>query len=181
MGAGIEKAEVKWSIGCSRMSDSLWTHGLEPARLLCPWDSPGKNTGVRSHSLPQGIFSTQGLNLGLLHCGQILYCLSHWGSPGKGMLYTKNFQERNQRFLKVLGILESVAYKVLFSNREIWGPGKLRDLLQVLEGIKWWWSQSQKPHLPSSSLVCFPWYHNTPMKKISSFLLIFMAGETIQR
>ena len=28
------------------MSDSLWPHGLEPTRLLCPWDSPGKNTGV---------------------------------------------------------------------------------------------------------------------------------------
>ena len=35
-------------------------------RLLCPWNSPGKNTGVGSHSLLQEIFSTQGLNLGCL-------------------------------------------------------------------------------------------------------------------
>ena len=44
-------------------------------------DFPGKNTGVGCHSLLQGIFPTQGSNLGLLHCGQILYCLSHQGSP----------------------------------------------------------------------------------------------------
>ena len=48
--------------------------------LLCPWDFPGKNTGVGCHFLLQGIFLTQGLNLGLLHCGQILCCLSHQGS-----------------------------------------------------------------------------------------------------
>ena len=59
------------------MSDSLQPHGLQPVRLLCPWDSPGKNTGVGSHSFLQGIFLTQGLNLGLLHCRQILYHLSH--------------------------------------------------------------------------------------------------------
>jgi len=43
------------------------------ARLLCPWDSPGKNTGVGYHSLLQGIFPTQESNPGLLHCSQILY------------------------------------------------------------------------------------------------------------
>ena len=44
------------------------------------WDSPGKNTGVGSHILLQGIFPTQGSNPGLLHCRQILYHLSHLGS-----------------------------------------------------------------------------------------------------
>ena len=42
-------------------------------------DSPGKSTGVSCHSLLQGIFLTQGSNLGLLHCRQILYHLSHQG------------------------------------------------------------------------------------------------------
>ena len=37
-------------------------------RFLCPWNSPGKNTGVGCHSLLQGIFLTQGLNPGFLHC-----------------------------------------------------------------------------------------------------------------
>ena len=40
----------------SVMSNSLWPHGLQSARLLCSWDSPGKNTGVGSHFLLQGIF-----------------------------------------------------------------------------------------------------------------------------
>ena len=44
-------------------------------------DSPGKNTGVGFHVLLQGIFPTQGSNLGLLHCRQILYHPSHQGSP----------------------------------------------------------------------------------------------------
>ena len=46
-----------------------------PARLLCPWDSPGKTTGVGGHALLQGIFPTQGLSLGLLRCRQTPYCL----------------------------------------------------------------------------------------------------------
>ena len=63
------------------MSDSLRPHGLQPTRLLRPWDFPGKGTGVGCHSLLQEIFPTQGLNLGLLHCRQTLYHLSHQGSP----------------------------------------------------------------------------------------------------
>ena len=46
----------------------MWT---VPARLLCLWDSAGKNTGGGCHALLQGIFLTQGLNLCLL-------CLLHW-------------------------------------------------------------------------------------------------------
>ena len=46
-------------------------------QVLCPWNSPGKNTGVGCHSLLQGIFPTQGLNPGLLHCRRILYHLHH--------------------------------------------------------------------------------------------------------
>ena len=65
----------------SVVSDSVPPHGLWPAKLLCPWNSPGKNTGVGCHSLLQGIFPTQGSNPCLLHCRQILYCLSHQGSP----------------------------------------------------------------------------------------------------
>ena len=63
------------SVSCSVVSDSLWTPmdcSLLGPRLLCPWNSPGKNTGVGCHSLLQGIFPTQGRNLGLLHCRQIL-------------------------------------------------------------------------------------------------------------
>ena len=44
----------------------LTPHGLQPARLLCPWDFPGKNTGEGCHFLLQGIFPILGLNLCLL-------------------------------------------------------------------------------------------------------------------
>ena len=62
---------------CLVVSNSLRPHGPQSARLLCPWDTPGKNIAVGCHALPQGIFPTQRLNPGLLHCRQILYCLSH--------------------------------------------------------------------------------------------------------
>ena len=68
-------------VSYSVMSDSLLPHGLWPARLLCPWNVPGKNIGVDCHFLLQGIFPTQRLNLGLPHCRQILYYLSHQGTP----------------------------------------------------------------------------------------------------
>ena len=55
---------------------SLRAHGLWPARLLCPQDPPGKNPGVGCHSLLQGIFQTQGLNLGLSQPRQSLHHLS---------------------------------------------------------------------------------------------------------
>ena len=53
------------------MSDSLRRCGLWPTRLLCLWDSPGKNTGVGCHALLQGIFLTQGSNVSR-------FCLLHW-------------------------------------------------------------------------------------------------------
>ena len=60
----------------SAVSDSLQPHGV-----YSPWNSPGQNTGVGSLSLLQRIFPTQELDPGLPHCGQILYQLSHQGSP----------------------------------------------------------------------------------------------------
>ena len=64
------------SVSFSVVSNSLRPHGLYPARLLCPWDSLGKNTGVDYHSPPQRIFATQGLNPDLLHCKWILHRLT---------------------------------------------------------------------------------------------------------
>ena len=65
------------------VADSLQPQGLQAARLPCPWSYPGKKTGVGYHSLLQGIFPTQGSNLGLLHCRKILYHLNHLESPIK--------------------------------------------------------------------------------------------------
>ena len=72
---------------CQLLHPTLRPHGLLPTRLLCPWDSPGKNTGMGGHSLLQGIFLTQGLSPGLLKHRQILYRLSHQG----GQLFVVGF------------------------------------------------------------------------------------------
>ena len=53
---------------CSVVSDSLRPQERQPARLLYPWDFPGKNIGVGCHFLVPEIFQTQGSNLHLLHC-----------------------------------------------------------------------------------------------------------------
>ena len=68
----------------SVMFNSLWPCGLQPVRLLCPWNSPGKNTGVGCHFLLQGIFLTQGSNpdlLCLLHGEVDSLTVWHLGSP----------------------------------------------------------------------------------------------------
>ena len=72
----------------SVMFDSLWSHGLYTVRLLCAWNSPGKGTGVNCHFLLKVIVPTQELNLGPLHCRQVLYHLSHQRSSleSKGII-----------------------------------------------------------------------------------------------
>ena len=62
-------------------SHSVVSNSLRPHGLYSPWNSLGQNTGVGSLSLHQGIFPTQELNSGLPHRRQILYQLSHKGSP----------------------------------------------------------------------------------------------------
>ena len=79
-----ERVKVKAAQLCSTLCDPMDCSLL---RLLCPWNSPGKNTGVGGHSLLQGIFPTQGLNPGLPHCKWILYQLSHQGSPNMAWTY----------------------------------------------------------------------------------------------
>ena len=69
---------------CSVVSNSLWAHGLKSIRLLCPWDSPGKNIGVGCHLLLQGIFPTQDwTHVFCVFCigRQILYHSTTWKAP----------------------------------------------------------------------------------------------------
>ena len=70
---------------------TLQFHRLQPTRLLCPWDFPGKNPAVGCHSLLQEIFLTQGSNLDVLYCQQILYRLSHQGSLHILYLFSKTY------------------------------------------------------------------------------------------
>ena len=69
------KRKVKVKV--TQLCPTLWPHQLQPARLFCPWNYPGQNTGMGSCSFLQGIFPSQGSNSGLLHCRQMPYHLSH--------------------------------------------------------------------------------------------------------
>ena len=92
----LERQMTQWGKTCKRLEQASHRKGDTQAqscltlfesrhcsrdRLLCPWDSPGKNTGVGRLSLLQGIFPTQRSNPGLPHCRQSLYQLNHQGSP----------------------------------------------------------------------------------------------------
>ena len=91
----------------SVLSNSLQPHGLWPARLLSPWDFPGKNTGVGWHFLLQGIFPTQGLNshfLWLLCWRHILY---HWAikeAPSHSTYPSKALSPQDQRLFQPLSL-----------------------------------------------------------------------------
>ena len=85
---------VHWSESKSKsesqsvLSESLWAHGLLPARLLWSWNSPDKNARVVSHSFLQRIFPTQRSNTVFMYFRLILYHLSHQGSPSQ-IFYVK--------------------------------------------------------------------------------------------
>ena len=88
--AGLDEAQARMKIAGRNTKSSptlLRPHRLLPARLLCPWGSPGKNTGVGCHFLLQGIFPTQGLNAHLLHGQTDSLPLSH---PHYHYHYTKH-------------------------------------------------------------------------------------------
>ena len=76
----LEPPKIK-SVTVSSFSIYLPWRSLQPHGQYGPWNSPGQNTGVGSLSLLQGIFPTQGSNLGLPHCRRILFQLSHKESP----------------------------------------------------------------------------------------------------
>ena len=98
------------------MSDSLRPHGLSPTRLLCPWNYPGKNIGMCCHFLLQGISPIQGSNLGLLNCREVLYSLSHKGSP-RVHRFTKNGQTSSTAILHgVQSLLNTKSFSWQFSQ-----------------------------------------------------------------
>ena len=80
---------------CSVMSDSLPPYGLQPASLLCPWGSAGKNIGVSCYFLLQGILPTQRSNLSLMH-------LLHWQADSLPLIFlgslNREWYSRNKNF-----------------------------------------------------------------------------------
>ena len=98
--AGTHLLPLRWPtvcvLSCWVSSDFLRPHGLQPTRLLCSYNSPGKNTGEGCHVLLQGISPAQGSKLHLLICPADSLAMSHLGSPNK--IYNKK-QRINQNTL----------------------------------------------------------------------------------
>ena len=86
----------------------------------CPWNSLGQNIGVGSLSLLQGIFPTQRLNPGLLHCRLFLYQLSHKGSPYRSIKPKKRIKtesiKMHDSLTKMRDFPGSPVVKILPSN-----------------------------------------------------------------
>ena len=81
-------------VSCAVLSDFLQPHGLQPASLLCPWDSPGKNIGVDSHALLQGIFPVLCYAKSLPLCSTLCDPIdgSLPGSPVPGILQARTLE-----------------------------------------------------------------------------------------
>ena len=145
-------------------SHSVVSDSFRPYGLYSPWNSLGQNTGVGSCSLLQGIFPTQGLNPDLKHWRQILYQLSHKGSPG---------------------ILQWVAYP--FSSRSSWPRNRTgvsciaggfftnwatREALFFLEDQEYWqslnsrktWKKSQMAKIRKKKRGHYSWCHRNKKK-----------------
>ena len=84
---------------------------MQPHGLCRPWNSPGQNTGVGSHSLLQGIFLTQGSNPGLEHCKQILYQMNHKVSSLPLLQQIFLTQESNRGLQHYRQILYQLSYQ----------------------------------------------------------------------
>ena len=137
----------------SVVSNCLQHNGLWPARLLCPRNSPGMNTGVGCHSLLQEIFLTQGWNLDLWHCREILYHFSHQGSLTQLLfaLLTPSATERvcevaSVRLFATLGTVSRQASLSMGFSRQgslpLPPPGKPQlqntHMLTFQGGLPWW-------------------------------------------
>ena len=116
------KTQAHWySCMCTHsiMSDSLGPHALYPARLLHPWDSPGRNNGVGCHALLQGIFLTQGSNLSL-------WPLLHWqmdSLPFLTFLYWATFEVTDTHCSTIYNSQDIEATKVSINrsiNKKTW-------------------------------------------------------------
>ena len=112
---------------CSVLSESLWPHRLQLARLLCPWDSPGKNTGVDCHFLFQGIFWIEGSNSRFLHWQTDSLLLSNnikkcWCNFHQGKITFKYFLEDSDTYISLvkLDLLSGFYHGSFFLAKKNW-------------------------------------------------------------
>ena len=122
------------------ISDSQRPYGLQPTRLLCPWNFPGENTGVGYHFLLQEIFPTQGSNRHLLHCRWILY---HW-ARGHAQSYWWS-EVKSLSHVRLFATPWTVAYQAPpsmgFSRQECWTGLPTHKCYQIWVqfAVSLWW------------------------------------------
>ena len=133
---------VKTVLSRAVVSDSVRPRVLQPARLFCPWESPGKTTGVRCHALLQGIFLPQGSNPRLPHCGQILDQLSHQRSPYKCRRRRRHKRRRFDPWVRKI------------PWRRAWQPIKLFDIGLYNVCILWRLTALSYANIFSHSIGC---------------------------
>ena len=154
---------------CVCLVAQLWlTLCHTPARILCPWDSSGKNSGVGSHSLLQGIFLTRGSNLGLLHCRQILYHLNHQGRPT--LLYQSESHSVMSDYLQPHGL-----YKPWNSLGQNTGVGRL----SLLQGI--FSTQGSNSGLPHCRQFLYQLSHKGSPRILEWIAYPFSRGSSLPR
>ena len=132
--------------------DSSWSHRLQPARLLCPWDFPGKNTGVGCSFLFQGIFPPQGSHLHLLHWQMESLPLGHQGSLSVALPLHSSFAHQNL-FWNLLFREPNTAAKTSLASAatpELDGPDPGWDPAFVVKSRRW-----PAPALRPDPAYCF--------------------------
>ena len=120
------------------MSDSLWPHGLQPARLLCPWDFPGKNTGVGGHALLQEISLTQDrtpISCVFYIAGEF-FTTESLGKPKVMEFVFKNFLTKKSYALFIMLVNFSKHLRNIVNHAQICLENKLRGYL-IMHYIHW--------------------------------------------
>ena len=147
------------------MTDSLRPYGLWPARLLCPWASPGKITGVDCHVLLQGIFPTEGSNLCLL-------CLLPWqaGSlplapPGKPIKVKEPHRKTGRR---QEGSLLGLQWVSVPCSKRLWvkSPGERQQVSEV--SLKEPASEATEFRKPTARLFALMPYQQRKSQRVHS-------------
>ena len=138
----------------SIVADSVRCYGLQPVRLLFPWDSPGKNTWVGCHALLQGIFLTQESNLNLLH-------ILHWQAGSLPLA-----PPGNPRFLACLKLIWQFP-TFLFFCPPLSSPEAWCNTACLLEA----WSHQLEQVSPSTTLFVIWECHTLSLRTMAASLL----------
>ena len=137
-------------------------------------NSLGKNTEVGSHSFFQGILLTQGSNLSLLHCSQILFHLSHQGNPwstNSSPVYICRKQNSNSKAY----IYCNVDSSNIYHRQDMEATQVPLFFFSFLHSktLLFGLFQSSHTQLQDSFFLCFPYpFNGIPLKSFSVAILI---------